>query len=64
VYVFAETDNKRMREWLKQNDARRAYVVLEHSRLERFRKLVPERKIRELSTKRDCNKFLLIELEI
>jgi 4-amino-4-deoxy-L-arabinose transferase-like glycosyltransferase len=64
VYVFAETDNKRMREWLQQNDARKAYVVLEHNRLERFRKLVPDRKIRELSTKRECNKFVLIELEI
>lgn len=64
VYVFAETDNKRIGEWLKQNQTRKAYFVLEHSRLERFRKLVPDRTIRELSTKRDCNKFLLIELEI
>ncbi len=64
VYVFAETDNKRMREWLERNEARKAFVVLEHNRLERFRKLVPGRKIRELSTKRDCNKFVLIELEI
>ncbi|MGB8332362.1 MAG: glycosyltransferase family 39 protein [Polyangiales bacterium] len=64
VYVFAETDNKRIGEWLEQNEGRRAYVVLEHSRLERFRQLVPKRRIRELSTQRECNKFLLIELEI
>ena len=64
VYVFAETDNKRIREWLDENEGRTAYFVLEHKRLESFRKLVPEREIRELSTKRDSNKFLLIELEI
>jgi 4-amino-4-deoxy-L-arabinose transferase-like glycosyltransferase len=64
VYVFAETDNKRMRKWLAENEDRTAYVVLEHKRLERFRKLVAGREIRALSTKRDCNKFLLVELEI
>ncbi|MGB5698024.1 MAG: glycosyltransferase family 39 protein [Polyangiales bacterium] len=64
VYVFAETDNKRIRTWLEQNADRKAFVVLEHKRLESFRKLVPEREIRAFSTKRDCNKFLLIELGI
>jgi len=64
VYVFAETDNKRIGKWLEENEGRTAYFVLEHKRLDRFRKLVPDRKIRELSTKRDCNKFLLVELEI
>ncbi len=64
VYVFAETDNKRIREWLEENEGRTAFFVLEHKRLEKFRKLVPEREIRELSSKRDNNKFLLVELEI
>ncbi|MBW2719100.1 MAG: hypothetical protein JRD94_11290, partial [Deltaproteobacteria bacterium] len=50
--------------WLAENEDRTAYVVLEHKRLERFRKLVAGREIRALSTKRDCNKFLLVELEI
>jgi len=64
VYVFAETDNKRIREWLDDNEGRTAYFVLEHKRLESFRKLVPKREVREVSTKRDSNKLLLIELEI
>ena len=64
VYVFAETDNKRIREWLDENEGRTAFFVLEHKRLESFRKLVPKREVRELSTKRDSSKFLLIELEI
>jgi 4-amino-4-deoxy-L-arabinose transferase-like glycosyltransferase len=64
VYVFAETDNERIRKWLEENEGRNAYFLLEHKRLESFRKLVPERQIHELSTKRECNKFILIELEI
>jgi 4-amino-4-deoxy-L-arabinose transferase-like glycosyltransferase len=64
VYVFAETDNKRVRKWLTENQGRRAYFVLEHKRLRSFRKLVADRQIRELSTKRDSNKFVLVELEI
>ena len=64
VYVFAETDNKRIRKWLTENEGHRAYFVLEHKRLSSFRKLLPGREIRELSTKRDSNKFVLVELEI
>jgi 4-amino-4-deoxy-L-arabinose transferase-like glycosyltransferase len=64
VYVFAETDNERIREWLDENEGRTAYVVLEHKRLEAFRKLVSDSEVQELTTKRDSNKFLLIELEI
>jgi len=64
VYVFAETDNERMREWLEKNEGRTAYFVLEHKRLKSFGKLVPAAEIRELSSKRDCNKYLLIRLEI
>jgi 4-amino-4-deoxy-L-arabinose transferase-like glycosyltransferase len=64
VYVFAETDNKRIREWLEENKGRKAYFVLEHKRLQSFRNLLPGREVHELSNKRDCNKFLLVELEI
>jgi 4-amino-4-deoxy-L-arabinose transferase-like glycosyltransferase len=64
VYVFAETDNKRIEKWLEENKGRTAFFVLEHKRLARFRKLVPGRPIRELSTPRDNNKLVLLELEI
>jgi hypothetical protein len=64
VYVFAETDNKRIREWLEENKGRKAFFVLEHKRLGSFRNLLPGREVHELSDKRDCNKFLLVELEI
>lgn len=64
VYVFAETDNKRMEKWLGENQGRTAFFVLERKRLDRFRKLVAGRSIRELSTPVDNNKLVLVELEI
>jgi len=64
VHVFAEIDNKRIKNWLEENRGRRAYFVFEHKRYPNFEKLVPGRPIRKLSTKRDCNKLLLVELEI
>lgn len=64
VYAFAETDNKRIKKWFSDNEGRRVYVVLERKRLARFEKLVPDREVRELSTPRDNNKFVLVTLEI
>ena len=64
VYAFAETDNKRIKKWFSDNEGRRVYVVLERKRLARFEKLVPGREVRELSTTRDNNKFVLVTLEI
>lgn len=64
VHVFAETDNERIRDWLDENEGRTAYVVLQHLRLPQFRKLVPGREVRELSNRRDCNKLVLVVLEI
>jgi hypothetical protein len=64
IYVFAETDNKRIKKWIADNDGRRLYVVLEHKRLARFEKLVPDREVRALSNRRDNNKFVLVTLEI
>ncbi|MGB5682241.1 MAG: glycosyltransferase family 39 protein, partial [Polyangiales bacterium] len=64
VYAFAETDNKRIKKWFSDNEGRRVYVVLERKRLARFEKLVPGREVRELSTARDNNKFVLVTLEI
>jgi 4-amino-4-deoxy-L-arabinose transferase-like glycosyltransferase len=64
VHVFAETDNERIRAWLEENEGRTAYVVLQHKRLAKFRRLVPGRQVRALSSKRDCNKLVLVVLEI
>jgi len=60
VYAFAQLDNKALLAWISQNTGRRAFFVLEHSRLERFKRLLAPRALHELTTVRDCNKFLLV----
>ncbi len=64
VYVFAETDNKRLMKWLAANPGRRIYVVLEHKRLDRFKALLAGREMTALSTPRENNKLVLVTLEI
>jgi len=60
VYAFAQLDNKALLAWIGKNTGRRVFFLLEHSRLERFKRLLAPRSLRELTTLRDCNKFLLV----
>ncbi len=64
VYVFAETNNERIREWLERNEGAKVFFVLEHKRLGSFKKLLGEREVHELSNRRENNKFVLVEVEI
>jgi 4-amino-4-deoxy-L-arabinose transferase-like glycosyltransferase len=61
VPVFASLNNKELEEWLKRNTGTRAYFLLEHKRLDRFKRVLgTKRKVEVLSTERDCNKFVLV----
>ncbi|MEM7138800.1 MAG: glycosyltransferase family 39 protein [Myxococcota bacterium] len=64
VFAFPELDNERLEAWLAENEGRLVYVVLEHKRLPKFRRLIGDRAIRTLSDDRESNKFLLVALEI
>ena len=64
VHVFAELDDARLQAWLAANRGRTAYFVLEHRRYPSFKRLLAGRTIRELSTRRDQNKYLLVAVEI
>lgn len=64
AHIFVDQRTKKLKDWLDKNQGKRAFFVFEHTRLKRFQRLVGSRKVRELSTKRECNKYLLIELEI
>jgi hypothetical protein len=64
VFVFAELDNERLLKWMSRNRGRKAYFVFEHHRYGRFKQLMEDRPIRELSSRKDSNKFVLVELEI
>ena len=64
VYVFQDLDNKKIRAWLKKNEGTRAFFIFEHKRLGRFKRLMKPREVKTLTTKRDCNKFVLAEADI
>jgi hypothetical protein len=59
VNVFVDLDNKALNEWIGKNKDRKVFFLLEHTRLDRLRSLLGARKLEVLTTKRDCNKFLL-----
>ena len=60
VAVFVDLDNRKIREWIQQHRGERAFFLLEHGRLSGLRGLVSG-EVREVTTKRDCNKFVLVE---
>ena len=64
VHVFIQLDNKQITAWLGENQKKRAYFLLEHSRLNNFKRLLGERKVEELSTPRENNKFILVRAQL
>ena len=64
VSVFVDLDNKKLEDWIKDHKGTRAFFVLEHSRLERFKQLVAPRPVKSLTTVRECNKFVLVSAQL
>jgi 4-amino-4-deoxy-L-arabinose transferase-like glycosyltransferase len=64
VSVFVDLDNTKLRQWIERNRGKRAFVALEHSRLQNFRNLVAPREVREITGPRDNNKFLLVQVDL
>jgi hypothetical protein len=64
VAVFVDLDNKKLNEWMTKHEGRRAYFLLEHGRVERFRRLLAPRVLEDLTTKRDNNKFILMRTQL
>jgi 4-amino-4-deoxy-L-arabinose transferase-like glycosyltransferase len=64
VHVFVQLDNKGITKWLEDNPGKRAYFMLEHSRLASFKRLMGTRSVEELTSPRDNNKFLLVRANI
>jgi 4-amino-4-deoxy-L-arabinose transferase-like glycosyltransferase len=64
VYTFVQLDNKAINKWLDGNKGKRAYFVLEHSRLNNFKRMMGKRSVEPLSTQRENNKFVLVRAEI
>jgi 4-amino-4-deoxy-L-arabinose transferase-like glycosyltransferase len=64
VHVFVQLDNKAVTKWMDGNKGKRAYFVLEHSRLNNFKRMMGKRTVEVLTTVRDNNKFLLARAQI
>jgi len=64
VSVFVQLDNKAITKWLDDHHGKRAYFLLEHSRLGNFKRLMGKRKLDELTTQRENNKFILVRAQI
>lgn len=62
VHTFINADDE-MRELVAGAEGRDVYFVLEHTRLDRFKERHLGRQIEELTTLRDCNKFILVRTE-
>lgn len=61
VFVFVDLDNKALLDWVGKNAGHHVFFILEHSRLDRLRKLLAPRTLETLTTQRDCNKFVLVQ---
>ena len=60
VHVYVDLDNKAVEKWMSEHKGTQAYFVLEHSRLSNFKRMLGARRVEELSTARENNKFLLV----
>ena len=64
VHVYVDLDNKAVEKWMSENKGKRAYFVLEHSRLGNFKRMLGARRVEELTKVRENNKFLLVRAEL
>jgi 4-amino-4-deoxy-L-arabinose transferase-like glycosyltransferase len=64
VSVFVSLKNKELNEWIDKNRGKKVFFVLEHTRLGRFRGILKGRRIHEVTTMRDCNKFILVSARL
>jgi 4-amino-4-deoxy-L-arabinose transferase-like glycosyltransferase len=64
VHVFVQLDNKAINTWMEKRTGTEAYFLLEHSRLSSFKRMMGRRKVEELTTARENNKFILVRAKI
>jgi hypothetical protein len=64
VSVFVNLKDEEITGWMDKHKGTRAFFVLEHSRLPRFKGLLGQRPVREVTTERQNNKFLVIAAQL
>ncbi len=60
VSAFVDLDNRKLRDWIGQHHGQKAFFILEHARLGNLRGLI-HGQVKEVSTVRENNKFVLVE---
>ncbi|RLB56094.1 MAG: hypothetical protein DRJ42_04335 [Deltaproteobacteria bacterium] len=64
VSVFIDLDNVKVRRYIEEHEGQRTFFVLEHTRLGSFRGLMGAREIVDVTDKRLCNKFIVVEVTL
>jgi hypothetical protein len=64
THVYVDLDNKAIEKWMGEHKESEAYFLLEHSRLANFKRMLGARKVDELSSMRENNKFILVRAKL
>jgi 4-amino-4-deoxy-L-arabinose transferase-like glycosyltransferase len=64
AYVFVKLDTKLLKDWVKKNAGKHCYAILEHGRVSAFKGHVRGGVVKELTTKRENNKFVLLDVSL
>lgn len=60
VYIFVDTNNKKLEEWLKNNQGKKAFFMSEQGRMGSLKAVLSAYTIKDETTPLDSNKFALI----
>lgn len=64
VPVFQQLDNKRIKKYIDSHGGQRTFFLLEHKRLDRFKRLLAPRVVDVRSTEYENNKFVLVSARL
>ena len=61
VYAFVSLKNEEIKKWMDGEKGNRHFFMMEHSRVGNFKRMMGSRQVDVVTTKRDCNKFVLVQ---
>lgn len=64
VHTFVSLDNTALLEWVRAHPNQTVFFLLEHGRLSNLRGILRRAVLEALTTRRDCNKFVLVKARL
>jgi len=64
VTTFVEVDNGKVLPWIATQRGKKAFVILLHDRLDKFKTMLAPRQVTKLSTMLENNKFVLVSVKL